>query len=263
VTATFTLPFSVLNNVQFIDGIEDVTIEVLEPQDVIDAVVDNTLGSVDIAQAIENQVRGGLLPSGDDLVEEVDRAIDSIVDDIEGSVTDLQTELEAFIDESLGIVEEDIDNLRGAVAADVEEIVGAVSSEFDSLSRLVEDRVLPTVEGVESSLTDELGDVRSNVETAINESAEDLDEAVEGVSGALASLGDTLGDVRDDVQTLVDTVPTDFEAAVQRGVEAAEPTVDGAGLFTEPVGFVSGVITSGVERAVSDETAQALSDVVE
>jgi len=267
---TVTIPLSGLNEIPGVDGIQDVTFDIPQVGDIVDAVVENTIEPIDVGRAVVNEVRAGNLPSPDDVADEIDRAIDSIVDNLEQSVADLQAELETFIDSSLGILEEDVQNLRDAVAADVEEIVGTVSAEFDSLASLVEDRVLPAVDGVEDALTDELADVRSNVETAIEESTEDLDEAVQGVSGALASLGDALGDVRDDVETLVanvettlDRLPEDFETAVGEGVTAVEPTVDESGLFSEPVAFVSGVIREGLDAAVDDETAQSLSDAVE
>lgn len=267
---TVTIPLGGLNAIPGVQGIDDVTFDIPQVNDIVDAVRENTIEPIDVGRAVVNEVRAGNLPGPDDVADEIDRAIDSIVGDLDESVTDLQTELETFIDESLGILETDVQNLREGLAADIEEIVGTVSDEFDSLSALVEDRVLPAVDGVENALTDELADVRSNVETAIDESTEDLDEAVDGVSGALASLGDTLGNVRDDVQTLVENVettldrlPEDFETAVGNGVESVEPTVDESGLFSEPVAFVSGVIREGLDAAVDDETAQALSDAVE
>jgi len=125
--------------------------------------------------------------------------------------------------------------------------------------------VVSTIDDVETTLSDELADVRSNVETAINESTEDIDEAVQGVSGALASLGDTLGDVRDDVATLVENVettldrlPEDFETAVGEGVTSVEPTVDESGLFTEPVAFAVALGRTAVEEAITDETAEII-----
>jgi len=262
---TVTVPLSSLNAIPGVQGIDDVTFDIPQVEDIVDAVVENTVDASDVGRAVVNEVRAGNLPSPDLITDEIDRAIESIVGDLDASVTDLQTELEAFIDSSLGILETDVQNLRDAVAADVEEIVGTVSSEFDSLASLVEDRVLPAVDGVEDALTDELADVRTNVETAIDESTDDLDDAVEGVSGALASLGDTLGDVRDNVATLVanvettlDRLPEDFETAVGNGVESVEPTVDESGLFSEPVAFAVALGRAAVERGITDETAEII-----
>jgi len=110
-------------------------------------------------------------------------------------------------------------------------------------------------------------------------------EQLDGLDVDLGALGgedlldvpEVVEDVRQDVQDALDTLDRleesvgdgpqlefpDVETIVADALADVEPEVDGAGFFTDPVGFTVAVGQAAVERAVDDDTAQALSDAVE
>jgi len=185
------------------------------------------------------------LPDRDDIGAEVeDRILDPLEQDIEDLVDDLQ----------------DLD------VPTVDDVVGGV----DDLVGDAEDSLSTAITDIRGDLQDDLQDVRTNVETAIDDSVDDIEEDVSGLSGALSSIGDEVGDARDrieevgdGVEDVLDRIPEDFEGAVESALESVEPTVDEAGLFSEPVAFAAGVIVAGGDRAVDDETEQALDQAIQ
>jgi archaellum component FlaC len=262
------LPLQRLNGFPGVSGFEPVEFTIPELSDIVTAIAQNTLDGSDIGAAITNEIRAGNLPSPDTISSGIDRAISSIVADVTDELSSVEQSLAGDLSDGFSGLEAGLADVQQNLAADVEAIVGTVSEEFDGLADLIESEVLPAVSGVEDTLTDTVADVRENVETAIEQSTDEIDEQLGGVSGALATLGDTLGNVQQDVEQtaedvsqLADSLPDSFETVVQEAVLGIEPTVDGSGLFSEPVAFAGSLIEQGLERAVSEETRERLRNV--
>jgi hypothetical protein len=65
----------------------------------------------------------------------------------------------------------------------------------------------------------------------------------------------------ENVETTLDRLPEDFETAVGNGVESVEPEVDGAGFFTDPVGFFGNLVVEAVNRRIDPDTQAALDEL--
>jgi len=108
-------------------------------------------------------------------------------------------------------------------------------------------------------------------------------EQLDGLDVDLGALGgedlldvpEVVEDVRQDVQDALDTLDRleervgdgpqlefpDVEQIVADALADIEPEVDGAGFFTDPVGFLANAVLAALDEAIDDDLQQELRDV--
>lgn len=288
---TFTLPFSVLNFAPWVSGVEDVELTIPQASDVRQAVretagetaqiasqtVFNLLGSTvtedgRTVQDAFQEILDTAFAEADDILDDVEIqaavtaavATDdlpdfgAIVDDVREELRDLEDSVTEAVDAAVDGVREDIDDLRtdgvpdlGAV---VDETVQAVQDGFDG----VVDDVTDALSETEDALGSALG---TAVDTGFAEGSS-LFDGLDRVRGDVEGVIQDVNRVGSDVGAVLSRLPEDFETGVGEAVRAAEPTVDDAGLFTDPVQFTVNVLDDASDD-LSDEAAQSLQQAQE
>jgi hypothetical protein len=207
------------------------------------------------------------VPSVGQIRGAVDDAIAGPIDRLEETLTDeIRTEVS-----SIDFPEfPDVPSVDQIVTAVETTVVDQVESDVQTAIDTISGEINAVIGTLEETLTDKNEDVRTNVETAIEDSTDEIDEAVTGISGALSTVGDTLGDVSDtvgsvqsDVSDILSAIPEDFETAVQTAIEGIEPTFNESGLFSDPVGFAIGFVQEASDEIVDPEVSQDLQDRAE
>lgn len=207
------------------------------------------------------------VPSVGQIRGAVDDAIAGPIDRLEEALTDeIRTEVS-----SIDFPEfPDVPSVDQIVTAVETTVVDQVESDVQTAIDTISGEINTVIGTLEETLTDKNEDVRTNVETAIEDSTDEIDEAVTGISGALSTVGDTLGNVSDtvgsvqsDVSDILSAIPEDFETAVQTAIEGIEPTFNESGLFSDPVGFAIGFVQAASDELVDPEVSQDLQDRLE
>lgn len=243
-----TIPLSWANNIPGVSGIEDVEFRVPELEDIDDIIADaipvpdllreffeeleqqSDPGEplpVTLAQVIAAEV--GEFIVGEQIAEELD--LEKLASAIANQISvDVPSEIDVGIQGSLFSVDEDV-----------------VRFAQNLIGRLQEEGVLPLVDIPE--FPDPLTDPESDFGRFVNDPAGFLTDVLSGdVEGF------------DGIQ--VPDLP-DVQEAAERALREVEPTIDGAGLFSEPVRFFVKAIERFLEDAVTADTQQRVSNLAE
>lgn len=265
-----TIPLSWANNIFGVSDIQDVTFDIPQLEDIRQEIDDALPQLEEIADETADRVFDGfttafpqfeaLLSFGQEIEEQADPGEDPI--------TVLAQAIGAEIAEDVLQVEitgpEVDEGLIPALADAVAERVQTIQLDVDRLADRISDRI--DVEGG--------GTAQVRFEGVFGPLSEDIQE---GVTGALnAVLGD-IDDLPEDIQTLAegidgvlsrlddldDGLDLDVQGAVEDALTAVEPTVDGAGLFSQPVEFIANVIVQAINDRVPDDVQTDLEEAVE
>jgi len=225
-TQTFALPFGVLNAIPGISNIEDVEIEVLEPDDVVDAVTDATISVDDVVDGVR---------------EELDDVADELVDELERQVP------EVSVPGAEQVADAVLDRLEVEPG-----LFGPIEQPLDVLFQ----------EAVEEALGN-LGELDASLDDLDTAGLTEVPSVIDDVQADIQSVLDTLDRLEESVG---DGAQIDFpnvERVVTEALADAEPSVNGAGFFSDPVGFVVALGRAAVKQAVSEDAAEELRDVLD
>jgi len=225
-TQTFIIPLSPLNNIPGVSGVDDVEIEVLTPDDVIDA-IEGTVPDID-----------NLL---DEAVEEIQESVDAIETTVDVDIPEIEfPEVELFADEFVRALTE-LDGFFGPVEGDfkraLEEILGDPDVSVEGLD-------FNPGEAFETFFVTTLG------------LPEDLEGFVDGVRDTLDSLGDILEEVDPEAITELD------DKAVSLAEEFLED-FPGGDIILDPDDFIDSQIDRVTDGLVSEESRQNLEAAIE
>jgi hypothetical protein len=244
-----TIPFSKLNDIQFVQGFEDVEFTVPEVSDITTAVEENTLGRT-----------------------QLDEAVGSIIDDM---IEDIWSDIEVW--------SQVIDGIAAAVVSEFEEQSGIdVPGEGSVVDGIVGET--PSTEDIDNAVQTavsneldnaDLGPVDVNIEGIFGPLSDDLARALEDIlnfdpatvsDDIVSSVEQELGiDVPGDGPILQD-VPTggDIDSIVESQIEGFCPAVNGVNLCNDPLGFAEEVWNELkhllADPELMDELAQTIED---
>lgn len=214
-----TVPLEWANVIPGVSGVEDVEFSIPTLEDIIDAVVENTLDRTQLDEALEEFV-------GD------------VVAEIQAAKIDTDQLLDDFIDE----LERRIDELL----IDEEEIADLVVDRLN-LEGLVTDQV--DISGIFGPLTEDVvqafEDVLNEVLGALDDLPEDLDSVI-----------DAINQVIEDVDQLLERVPADFQQAVEDALEAVLEATGLDDFLDDPVAFLVEVIETALDQLTDETTAE-------
>jgi len=217
------IPLSVLNNIPGPSGVEDVTFDIPQVSDLEEIVDDAVLGLEDVTDAV---------------ADEVDRVVDDVIDGLESEIPDVDVPGADVVADAV------LDRL------DVDEgLFGPIEQPIDAVIR---DAVLQGLEQLDG-LDVDLGALGG-------EDLLDVPEVVEDVRQDVQDALDTLDRLEESVGDGPDLEFPDVEETVGDALDEIEPEVDGAGFFTDPVGFTTELLAQAVARAIGPETQAALDE---
>jgi len=242
------IPFSALNDIQFVSGFDDVEFSVPEVSDITTAVQENTLGRT-----------------------QLDEAVGSLTDQM---VTDIWENVELW--------SQIIDGTAAAVVAEFEEASGIdVPGEGSVIDSIIEET--PATEDIDEAVQTavsseldnaDLGPVDVNIEGIFGPLSEDLARALEDIlnfdpatvsDDIVSSVEQELGiDVPGDGPILND-VPTieDIETAVQEQLKSVCPSLNGVNLCEDAMGFVNEIWNELSPRIADPEVVAELEQALE
>jgi len=242
------IPFSNLNDIQFVQGFEDVVFDVPDLQDIATAVEENTLGRTQLDEAI-----GGVT---DQLIE------------------DIWTDIEVW--------SQVIDGIAAAIVTEFEEASGIdVPGEGSVVDSIIEET--PATEDIDNAVQTavsneldnaDLGPVDVNIEGIFGPLSEDLARALEDIlnfdpatvsDDIVSSVEQELGiDVPGD-GPILDDVPTleDIEASIQSELQTVCPELNGVNLCDDAYAFVEEVWNEISPRIADPEVIEELEQALE
>ena len=242
------IPFSNLNDIQFVQGFEDVVFDVPDLSDIVSAVEENTLGRTDL-----------------------DEAVGSLTDQM---VTDIWENVELW--------SQIIDGIAAAVVAEFEEASGIdVPGEGSVIDSIIEET--PATEdideAVQTAVSNELDDanlgpVDVNIEGIFGPLSEDLAAALadilnfdpEDVAGEVVSaVEQELGVDIPGEGPILEDVPTieDIETAIEEQLTDLCPELNGVNLCEDAYGFVEEVWNELSPRIADPEVIEELEQALE
>jgi len=242
------IPFSALNDIQFVTGFDDVEFSVPEVSDIVSAVEENTLGKTDLDNAV-------------------------------GSVTDAMIE---DIWENVELWSQIIDGIAAAVVAEFEEASGIdVPGEGSVIDGIVAET--PATEDIDEAVqtavsseldSADLGPVDVNIEGIFGPLSEDLARALEDIlnfdpatvsDDIVSSVEQELGiDVPGD-GPILDDVPTieDIESSIKSELKSVCPSLNGVNLCEDAYAFVEEVWNELSPRIADPEVIEELEQALE
>jgi len=221
---TVRIPLSVLNNIPGPTGVEDVTFDVPQVEDLEEIVDDAVLGLDDVTDAV---------------ADEVDRVVDDVIDGIEDELPEVDVPGADVVADAV------LDRL------DVDEgLFGPIEEPLDAVIR---DAVLQGLEQLDG-LDVDLGALGGEDLLDVPEIVEDVRQDVQDALDTLDRLEESVGDGPQLEFPDVEQIVTDALAEV-------EPEVGGAGFFTDPVGFLANAALAALDEAIDDDLQQELRDV--
>jgi hypothetical protein len=242
------IPFSNLNDIQFVQGFEDVVFDVPDLQDIATAVEENTLGRTQIDEAVAGVT--------DQLIEDIWTDIEVWSQVIDGIAAAVVTEFEeaSGIDVPGGGSVIDTIIEETAATEDIDNAVQtAVSNELDNADLGPVD---VNIEGIFGPLSEDLAAALADI---LNFDPEDV--AGEVVSAVEQELGiDVPGDgpILDDVPTL-----EDIEASIQSELQTVCPELNGVNLCEDAMRFVNEVWNELSPRIADPEVIEELEQALE
>jgi len=284
VVQTVTIPLSWANNIPGVSGVQGVTFDLPETdnldslediaQDAADLVFDgfaDAFPGFDVIVSLGAEIAEQQSP-GEDPLTSLTQAIATEI--AEGT---LSVELSSdAVDQSL------IDTIVSAVAEEVnvpgidegqlgDEIGSAVADEIPDIS-IDGDQIAETVvQRFEEQVQVDLPDPQEIANDILQETdGVDLPAPQVNISGVFGPLATDVVSAFNQVLSERLQAPdidlpdvSDVERAVSRAVEEAEPTVNGAGFFSEPVQFAINLVSEAVDQSVSQETEDQLNQALE
>jgi len=219
-----TLPFSVLNNAPFARGIDDVTLRIPQPPDIIEIIQDNTVDELQIGQAVDRVLNDFFRAQENftELVEAVGNQVRQEFIDAGEETVDIADETASRTAGLLGGGDSgDFEvNLQGQLFAIEEDFERIIERAFDTADLEVVDQ-FPTLEGIRGIVSEEtpdapdidlpeLVDIGDELENRLPDLPDDgipgLDAiqsaAEEAVDTAIRALPD--GDLLTDLDSVVD-----------------------------------------------------------
>jgi len=261
------LPLSVLNALPTVSGVEDVSFQVPDPEDIgtvledeIPPVVEQAFRDVDPEEILGDAIDAGQDPQelAEDLATELPEQLEQVDVDVEAGL--------------FGPTEEDLEGIISGTLEPDEPIEGVDALSNGQLQEIVatgEPKVGVGPAEARDALTD-----RSQVVTgeapepeespfnisalnplgAIQELARAIEDAVTDIQG---SLDDILSFLQDDLLGEA----ADLSEALGNILEDTFPTIDGVSFLGDPVNFLGNAITEGVTTATPEENLQELAAV--
>lgn len=223
---TVTLPLSALNGIPGVGGVEDVELELVEPQDIRDPIDDQVPTLDDIRAAVR---------------EEIDESL------ADGVLANVDTQLDIDVPGADAVADAVLDRL------DVEP--GLFGPLDDPLDEVIDRAVREGLEDLDV-LDVDLG-------ALAEDDLVDLPDVVEEVQRDIQALIDDVQAVGDDLAEIDPPAQDDIQTAVEAGIRAAVPAVDETDLFTDPVGYVRALLGQAIDQAVSESTEEQLDQFLE
>jgi len=241
----YSLPFSVLNAAPWVTGVEDFDITIPQVEQIRDIVEQERLSEDEVFNNTFDALESFNFPeppSVDDIADAVDDRLDlpdvPSLGDIRGEVDDALADLDLPDPPGLDEIVDGVTDTIADLIDDVEQTVADVERAIDQTVASAEREIQETVR---------------EVETTVDETFADLDDALSGVED---TVDDTL-ETADDILSRLDELPDEVAEAA---VDAVQPEINGVGLFDDPVGFAVEAVAEAIDRSVSEETAERLSE---
>jgi len=220
------LPFSALNDVPGVSGVEDTVFDVPSLDEIEDRIDEAFPRAPEIGEEVGLNILDDieeLFPTGEEVGQEITDQLD-----LAGDFAD------EVGNELVGTFE---DGVLDPFVTEVEGLVEGLQAGIDDVQTAVE-------EDLQAGLGD-LGDGLDDLQAGLDDLQTGIDDVQTGIEDARSALSD---------------LPDDVAAAVE---DAVVPSVDGVSLVEDPVEFIRLALLAALAAALGRETRQALDSLDE
>lgn len=220
------IPTGALNAIPGISGVEDVRFDIPQLEDIVEEI-------------------DGTLPDADDIREEIEAALE---------------EFEPVVE----VTDDVIDSIVDPIVEEIEAQTGIDFPTVDVIAQAVADEIGPIGQGaVDIDIQGVFGPLADDVEEGFGRLLQDVPDQVDALLGGVSDVQDDVGEVLDRLDDLeVPEVP-DIPEAISEALADAEPVVNDAGFFSDPVAFAVALIEEALDLVVSDATQERLQDRIQ
>jgi hypothetical protein len=242
-TQTVTLPFGALNNLPVVSGVDDVSFELLEIDDIIDAVVDAISNNDVVEAAVEavlDSVIIGPLPA------------DDFADALEALIVDpLDLQLEIIRDE---IVNELVDEVQ-----DISIDPGSIELDPDEIADDIIEQVGDELD-VQRGITFEsvFGATANTITDAFEDVIGDVTDRIDDVDAAITALGEDIESLTASIDEIPAFDPAEIRDDIIDGVIGALEGLPGGQLLSDPDTFIDEQIDRVTGGLVDDDALENL-----
>lgn len=243
-----TLPFGALNNVPGVSGIDDVSFDIPQPDDIIDPITDAIPDPPDIEGLVVEPL-DELLATVDDIQDTVAAINEQVLAGIPDAIADVQVALEDQLIQQLG----DQDVPVTGIQLDPDRLADTIADEIDP------EFEQPSLVSFESVFGAQQASIAAGFEKA-------LERAVPTPPFPTFAVDDDEEPLGPDIDKILKTVTPgteEFNEFVDEVFARAEPTINDVGLFGDPIGFGQEFVRESAEVVVDPQSAENLQQAVE
>jgi len=247
VVQTVTLPLDALNQIPGVSGVDAISFDIPQLEDIEDALDDGVPTLAEIGVEVGAQVQ-------DVLADELD--LDAVVDDITAA---LETELDPLVDTLPDEITAAVDDSL----EDFEQDISGIVLDLDALADNITEQLEP----------EDIGQDVVSFESVFGALTDDIEEGFEqALDDTITSIDDIL-DTLEDIDTLLDALTGDVDAILElvEGLDADDPGESaiealeeqpGGELLTAPTDFAISFGDDVLAALVSDSALDNLANAV-
>jgi uncharacterized protein YoxC len=183
------------------------------------------------------------------------------------SISQIRTEVDLALNQPLADLER---RVKREIRTEVDTITIPEAPDVPSANDIVTDVETTVVQPLDTAisqvsqdLTTKINDIVGDVDSALDDTFDNLAQGVQGAVDEIESVADDVGNVSNDIGSLNDIAVGEVESAVETAIENIEPKFNDSGLFSDPVGFAVGFVQEASDVIVDPEVSEDLQDRLE